>query len=81
MFWFALRLVLAAGTIFVILNITTPVVYSVWYDNLRDDVTFGNLQTTGDIFFGNFHIDFEKVYSTKRDLGKINNEGFGFCLL
>lgn len=56
MFWFVLRLVLAAGTIFVILNVTTPIVYSVWYDNLRAGVTFSNLQTTGDIFFGNFLI-------------------------
>ena len=56
MFWFVLRLVLAAGSIFVILNITTPIVYSVWYDNLREGVTFSNLQTTGDVFFGNFLI-------------------------
>lgn len=56
MFFFVLRLVLAAASVFVVLNITTPIVYSVWYDNLRAGVTFSNLQAVGDIYFGNFLI-------------------------
>ena len=55
-FIFMIRLVVAAASSFIIFNITAPIMYNVWYVQLRDDVTFSNLQATGDMFFGNWLI-------------------------
>jgi len=56
MFVFAVRFILAAGLVFFVINIFAPVIYSVWYDDLRDGVTNPRLQAAGDTFFGNFII-------------------------
>ena len=56
MFIFAVRFILAAGLVFFVINIFAPVIYNVWYGDLRDGVTNNRLQAAGDTFFGNFLI-------------------------
>jgi len=56
MFIFAVRFILAAGLVFLVINIFAPLIYDVWYINLRDGVTNIRLQNAGDTFFGNFLI-------------------------
>lgn len=55
-FMFVLRFVVAAGSIFVILNVTLPLAYDMWYNQLREQTVGDNWQLIGDVFFSNFLI-------------------------
>lgn len=55
MFVFIGRFVVAAVITFAVIFAMTPVVYSIWYDNLRD-MNSGTLQAAGDTFFSNYQI-------------------------
>ena len=56
MFIFAVRFILAAGLVFFVINIFAPVIYNVWYGDLRDGVTNDRLQAAGDTFFGRWSL-------------------------
>jgi hypothetical protein len=59
-FAFIVRFIVAAGVTFIVINVMAPIIYDVWYGNLRDSITdtaYGlRLAGIGDIFFGNFLI-------------------------
>lgn len=55
MFVFIGRFVVAAVITFAVIFAMSPVVYSIWYDNLRD-MNSGTLQAAGDTFFSNYQI-------------------------
>jgi len=50
----------AAGIIFLTIFVTAPMVYTIWFDNLRlsmPDTPYGNsLKGTGDLFFSSYKI-------------------------
>lgn len=55
MFVFIGRFVGAAVITFAVIFAMSPIVYSIWYDNLRD-MNSGILQDAGDTFFDNYRI-------------------------
>ena len=55
MFVFIGRFVVAAVVTFATIFAMGPVVYSIWYDNLRD-FNSGILRDAGDTFFANFQL-------------------------
>lgn len=55
MFIFIGRFVAAAAITFLIIFAMGPIVYSIWFDNLRD-MNSGTLQTSGDVLFANYQI-------------------------
>lgn len=55
MFVFIARFIVAAVVTFAVIFAMSPVVYSIWYDNLRD-MNSGTLQAAGDTFFSNYQI-------------------------
>lgn len=48
--------VLAAGVTFVTINIMTPVIYDLWYNNLRDENENSTLITAGDNVYGAWQV-------------------------
>lgn len=55
MFVFIGRFVAAAVITFLVILAMTPIVYNIWFNNLRD-MNEGTLQAAGDTFFANFQI-------------------------
>ena len=55
MFVFIGRFIVAAVITFAVIFAASPIVYSIWYDNLRDMNT-GTLRDAGDTFFSNYMI-------------------------
>ena len=55
MFVFIGRFVVAGVITFAVIFAMTPVVYSIWYDNLRE-MNSGTLQEAGDTFFSNYMV-------------------------
>ncbi len=55
MFVFIARFIVAAVVTFAVIFAISPVVYSIWYDNLRE-MNSGTLQEAGDTFFSNYMI-------------------------
>lgn len=55
MFVFIGRFVVAAVVTFAVIFAMSPVIYTIWYGNLRD-YNSGTLQAAGDTFFSNFLI-------------------------
>lgn len=55
MFVFIGRFVAAAVITFLVIFAMSPIVYSIWYGNLRA-MNSGTLQAAGDTFFSNFLI-------------------------
>ena len=55
MFVFIGRFVAAAVITFLVIFAMSPVVYSIWYDNLRS-MNSGTLRAAGDTFFSNYLI-------------------------
>jgi len=56
MFMTVLAFVLAATVIFVTIQLMSPFLYDLWYENLRDMVAPGNLQDAGDRIFASWQI-------------------------
>lgn len=55
MFVFIARFIVAAVVTFAVIFAISPVVYSIWYDNLRE-MNSGTLRDAGDTFFSNYMI-------------------------
>ena len=55
MFVFIARFIVAAVVTFAVIFAISPVVYNIWYDNLRP-MNSGTLQAAGDTFFSNYMI-------------------------
>lgn len=55
MFVFIGRFVVAAVVTFAVIFTMSPIVYSIWYSNLRA-MNSGSLRAAGDTFFSNFMI-------------------------
>ena len=55
MFVFIGRFVVAGVITFAVIFAMSPVVYSIWFDNLRDYNT-GTLRAAGDTFFSNYQM-------------------------
>ena len=55
MFVFIGRFVVAAVITFLIIFAMSPIVYSIWFNNLRD-MNSGTLQAAGDTLFANYEI-------------------------
>jgi len=56
-FVFIIRFVVAAAITFIVINITSPIIYTMWYNELRPfNEGFPRLLAAGDTFFGNFLI-------------------------
>lgn len=55
MFVFMGRFILAAVVTFAVIFVMSPVLYSIWFDYLRDFNT-GSLRDSGDTFFSNYLI-------------------------
>lgn len=59
-FAFLLYFIIAAAIVFIIIFVTGPVLYTVWFDNLRNDIpntTYGNrLASIGDLYFSEYQI-------------------------
>jgi len=56
-FVFIIRFILAAVITMVAINLFSPMIYRLWFEQLRQqNANYPQLQTAGDVFFGNFLI-------------------------
>jgi hypothetical protein len=55
-FVFIIKFVTAAAITMVAINIFSPIVYRMWFQELRPTVTQDRLLDAGDVFFSNFLI-------------------------
>jgi hypothetical protein len=55
-FVFIIRFITAAAITMVAINIFSPMIYRMWFEELRPTVTQERLLAAGDVFFGNFLI-------------------------
>jgi len=56
-FVFIIRFVVAAAITFITINITSPIIYTIWFNDLRPmNESYPRLLDAGDTFFGNFMI-------------------------
>lgn len=55
-FVFIIRFIVAAAITMVAINIFSPIIYRMWFEDLRPTVTQARLLDAGDVFFSNFLI-------------------------